>query len=319
MLSALILLTACSGDSPSRSFETSYQAVYTGAFSPSGEYAIAGSFFHGGSLWRTNDAERLYNWNHKPQEQTPITATAFSPEGRYAVTADERTVVLWDVNTGRSLRYFNTPDDILSIKLSPRGEFALIGLSNQSAVFFDIQKGGILRVLFQGEDILTMDMSSDGRLALIGLGNNSKLWDLSTGTLLREIESFGRTKTVALSDDHRFAFIATSGQRDKAFIWDIQTNALHAKLSFGNPLISNFTSVLAAQFSSDSRRLITGSTVGSVILWDVDSGSEIQQWVTPKDNSLQPTSTAIVAVSRGPMENQYLAMSSNGKVYHLDY
>ena len=81
------LVSACS-PTPDRTWSLTAQGIYAAGISNDAELAVVGSLNHGASLWRTTDFERLYDWNHQPDEPVELVAAAFSPDGRRAVTAD---------------------------------------------------------------------------------------------------------------------------------------------------------------------------------------------------------------------------------------
>ncbi|WP_235015381.1 hypothetical protein [Oceanicoccus sp. KOV_DT_Chl] len=105
-----LLLSACdSGKAPTQSWENAVKGAYSAALSQDGQRSVIGSITHGGSLWTTSKGERLFNWNHKKGEYSNIIAAGFSPDGRFALTADHQTMVLWDATTGQSLTFWTAP------------------------------------------------------------------------------------------------------------------------------------------------------------------------------------------------------------------
>ena len=315
---AMIMLGGCFSDTPSASWETTVQGVYSADLSRDGNYAMVGSIQHGGSLWRVSDAERLFNWNHKSGEATAITAMSFSPEGRFALTADERTLVLWDVSEGTALRYFTAPGEIFYAALLPDARAALLGLRDGKSVLFDIQGGGLIHEMYHEADILAMAISANGRYALFGLGGNRmELRDLDSGSVVKEFPSRGRLSTVALSSRGEYAFMA--GQFGEAKIIDTRTGAVVSELDYSNPLFPNFSSFITAEFSADGSGLLTGNSVGAMEFWDLTSGRRIERWIMPKASSLRPTNFSVVAVAAPVERNTVLAMTSNGMTHAYDF
>ncbi|NKB34491.1 MAG: hypothetical protein GKR91_15470 [Pseudomonadales bacterium] len=315
LLFCLFFLSACYlGQEPEASWSTSVEGVYSADFSADGLYAAVGSFQHGGSLWRTDDGERLYNWNHEADENTAITALSFSPEGDYVVTADERTLVLWDVYEGSALRFFNSPGEIRYIELTPRADKALLGLSGGEAVLFDIQRGGIIHEMEHSAEIINQAISADGRYALFSLSNRiTVFWDLRDGSVIRELNHDSRVHTIALSEDGSLGFLAI--QHREAAIFDMRSGEKMTHLRYNNPFFPSFSSFLAARFYNGGQQLLTGNTTGALELWNTTDGSRVERWVTPKTNSLgvvSATNSAVVAVAKHSQEQQVFALTSNG-------
>jgi len=258
-------VAGCFPVKPTADWATSLEGVYSATFSNDGEYAVIGSMRHGGSLWRVTDTERLYNWNHAAAMATNVTATAFSPDGKFAVTADETTLVLWDVSGGESLRYFNSPGPILSLGLTPNADKALLALTGGNAVLFDIRNGGIIAELPQGGEIQQLSISADGRSALIGTSaKKAKLWNLITAELLLEIDTRNPISALDLSPDGRLAFIAE--QLGDARIWNLESNDLVITLNYRNTFFPNYSHFKTARFSEDGSHLLTGSSSGAMEL-----------------------------------------------------
>ena len=217
------LLTACdSAEQPAASWESAVQGVYTAALSNDGAHGIVGSIQHGGSLWDMVKKERLYNWNHAQGAYTGLVAAAFSPDGYYAATADHRNIVLWQTDNGEPIWFWTAPGDVLSMDLTPNGDFALLGLDDYSAVIFDIKNGGVKRKFQHQGKVRTVSLSDDGKFVLTGSDDRTaKLWDLQSGELLHTWQHDNQLVTVALSSSGKYAF--TAAQADKAIIWNTAT------------------------------------------------------------------------------------------------
>lgn len=314
-----LVLQSCSfTDDPSAFFSTSVQGIFGAAYSSDGRHVLAGSIQHGGSLWDTENAERLFNWNHRANLTSQITAMDFSAEGDFALTSDGRTLVLWDVSSGEALRFFNAPSTVLHLALSPSAQTALLGLANGNAVLFDVQRGGIIEELDQGHHILSMAVSNNGDYALFGLDNGqAKFWNLRSLELINEIETQGRVQTVALSNDGLFGLLTV--QHIDAVVWDMRANALHSKLNYSNRFFPSFSSFVVAKFSRDGSKILTGNTTGAVELWSRENGKRIKRWITPVGSTFKPRIFSVVAVAINDQLRQVSAIVSNGTSYRYQF
>ena len=314
-----LVLQSCSfTDDPSAFFSTSVQGIFGAAYSSDGRHVLAGSIQHGGSLWDTENTERLFNWNHQANLTSQITAMDFSAEGDFALTSDGRTLVLWDVSSGEALRFFNAPSTVLHLALSPSAQTALLGLANGNAVLFDVQRGGIIEELDQGHHILSMAVSNNGDYALFGLDNGqAKFWNLRSLKLINEIETQGRVQTVALSNDGLFGLLTV--QHIDAVVWDMRANALHSKLNYSNRFFPSFSSFVVAKFSRDGSKILTGNTTGAVELWSRENGKRIKRWITPVGSTFKPRIFSVVAVAINDQLRQVSAIVSNGTSYRYQF
>lgn len=166
-----------------------------------------------------------------------VNALALSPQGKTLATASEDgTLRLWDAATGRELRRFTEQDRVRSLAFTPDGTI----------------------------------LASVG-----GPGNHAvRLWEVTTGKLLRKLESpghwFGR---VAVSPDGKM--VAASADRHRIVLWETGTGRLLHTLDGREQ--SNFPGPIA--FSPDGQTLASGSNSGSIHLWNVATGQGQRRFV----------------------------------------
>lgn len=318
LIFAALLLCACEqGLKPSQSIEVASVGAQGAAISDDGMYAIVGSVYQGGSLWRLADGERLYNWNHKEGEFTTIIAADFSPDGKWAMTADSHTMVLWSVSDGSAQRYWTAPGEILSLALSADGNFALLGLSNESAVLFDVKRGGIRRTFHHQGRVRSVALSDDSRFAVTGSEDFSAvLWDLASGQALHQMQHNDDVQLVAISADGQKVFSAA--KYDKAVIWDSNSGQELRQVPLEAEKAKRGVRFTSAKFSNDGKLLLTGLPDRLVQLWSTDDMREQARWMLPKRDAWKPTSAAVLAVGFAPQNLYYFAVASNGLVNRLD-
>src|SRR5262249_47460449 len=115
---------------------------------------------------------------------------AFSPDGKRIVTADSKTVRVWDAGTGKELKRFDAQDEfvIASMAFSADGRFLLAGggmhepRTNRpidlEAHVWDLQTGQEVRLRGHPLRIRDVALSADGRQALTCSNDRTvRLWD----------------------------------------------------------------------------------------------------------------------------------------------
>lgn len=314
---AICLLGACSAaEKPTNSWEVAVKGTYNAAISAKAQFAIIGSITHGASLWRVQDHERLFNWNHKKGQLTNVTAAAFSPEEHFAFTADHQTMVLWDAQSGKAITFWTAPHEVLSVALSPQANFALLGLADHSMVLYDVKRGGIKRTFYHKNRVRSVDMSEDGRIAISGSEDNTaKLWDVSSGKLLYDWQHGDEVRLVAISSQGDRAFSVS--KYDKAMLWDASTGDAIGELPLKSYALQRGLTFGAAEFSADGRYLLTGSSDRLVQLWDVEKLKEIKRWLLPKRDAWKPTGSAVTALAFAEDNKTFYAVASNGYLHEL--
>lgn len=316
-LTALGVLTACdSGAPPHSSKEVAAKGLHTAAFTDNGDFAVVGSIYHGGSLWRTQDNERLFDWNHKSGEQSTLVAADFSPEGDWALTAGHHTLVLWDMQTGQALRNWTAPAEVLSVSLGSNGNYALLGTADHSAVLFDVKRGGIKRAFHHENRVRSVDMSDSGNLAITGSEDyTAKLWNVQSGEEMQSVGHNDDVQLVAISPDGRNALSVS--KYDKAVLWNTENGQILADVPLKAEQLKRGLRFTAAKFSDDGKFLLTGRPDQTVDLWQVRGMKHLQRWSLPKRDAWKPTSAAVVAVGFSKTPNTYFAAASNGFIHKL--
>jgi WD40 repeat protein len=316
IIAAAGLLASCDSTPPAQSWENALQGTYSAALSNDGKLSLIGSIYHGGSLWDVKNHERLYNWNHKAGEKTTIIASGFSPEGDFAMTADHQTMVLWNTRTGEALTYWTAPNEVMSIDLSPNGNFALLGLEDYTAVLFDVKRGGIKRTFHHQDRVRSVALSADGKLAVTGSEDGTaRLWNIDSGEQLFLWQHEEEVLTVAMSPNGEKAF--TMSKYDRAALWDTRNGKMLGSLPLGRFAVKRGQLYSAAEFSSDGKQLLTGNTDQRVQLWDTNSLQQLASWTVTKRDKWRPTSATIEALSFGN-GTSYYAVASDGFTHRLE-
>ncbi len=309
----LLLLAGCSsGEGPQRSEEIATKGLYSAELSVDGRQALVGSIHHGGSFWNLEKHERLYGWNHQAQGFTNIVAAAISANGRYAATADERTIALWDTQTGENISFWTAPGDILDIELTDAADFAILGLADRTAVVFDIKRGGVVRTFVHEDRVHAVALAERSRLLMTGSEDfKARLWKVSSGELLHTWELENQVNVTAISRDGRFAFAAS--QADRAIIVDTGSGRIVSELPIDKYPYTAGASYTCARFSEDGSRLLTGASNRMVQLWNSSDARELGRWQGNKKDRWKPTNPTIMAVAfRGQSP---VAIGSGGLVY----
>jgi WD40 repeat protein len=316
--SMLVLLSGCDGTpGPSKSWEVAEKGLYSAALSNDGQVSVIGSINHGGSFWHNQKFERRYDWNHSKGEYSNIIASGFSPEADYALTADHQTMVLWDTASGSAITFWTAPNEVMSVALTPNGEYALLGLEDYSAVLFDVKRGGIKRTFYHTDRVRSVALSTDGKIAITGSEDETaKLWDMNSGEELFSWQHTDEVVTVAISPKGDKAF--SVAKYDKAVLWDAQTGKALGELPLKATAIKRGQMFTSAKFSENGNFLLTGNSDRTVQLWNTKTMTEVAHWQVNKRDPWKPTSASILALSFGEKQNEYYAIASNGFVHRFN-
>jgi WD40 repeat protein len=254
-----------------RTLPVERNAVYRGlAFSPDSRLLATQWAYDAMRLWATDTGQERLTWGKG--YYLDFVAPAFSPEGRYVVTASSNgRIVFWESATGKPVGGVNCQTPISRMALSPDG--ALVAVSNFEK-FLTVWEVATGRQRFQlnghTQSVVAAAFSPDSKtLASASEDKTIKLWDMATGAERRTL--LGHTDgvlSVAYSPDGR---VLASGSRDSTIrLWDAVTGrALHTLTGAPGVIVTSVA------FSPDGKIVAGAGFDAGVKLWDVATGQEL--------------------------------------------
>lgn len=213
--------------------------------------------------------ERLLTLNGHTNK---VSSLAFSGDGRYLASAGmDGKIRLWEISLGQEKQTFPIHQaDLNAIAFSPDGNL----LASAEAIW-DVESNEKLHTLEQNFVHLGhVAFSPDGsRLIIAGFQQSTKLWDVSTGKVLRTfdppLEELGFFDIV-FSPDGKWA--AGGANHGMVNLWDANSGSLQAGLR------SNYEGDLhAVAFSPDGQWLAAGGTDEVAFIWSLSSGEVIKE------------------------------------------
>jgi WD40 repeat protein len=252
------------------------QAVKSVAFSPDGKILASASDDQTIKLWNLDTFEEIFTLKGHSHAVKSIAFNQIPPTplkkgdtgGILASGSWDKTIKLWDVNTGKEICTLTGHQlQVSSVAFSPDGKLLASTSFDRTIRLWKLSEGVKNRphYTFLGHAwaVLTVAFSPDGKMLVTGSEDNTiKLWDLSTGQLIRTLLCHSwSVVTVALSADGETLI---SGSWDKTVkLWKVSDLEEMATLS------GHLDAVSAVAVSPVARVIASGSRDKTIKLWQL--------------------------------------------------
>lgn len=288
-----------SGEKRSTFQQTGYSNAL--AFSSDGRTLAVASGPGGVQLWDVTAGQMRFTW---PVSDTidahPAQSVAFSPDGRILATDSSGDVLLFDPETGETLRTLNQGADVQQLAFSPDGQL-LAAADTERLQLWDLSSNVSLWTVEGSGKGLTF--SPDGQQLLAG----EAVWDVATGQQVRTLDLNGAVSHIVYRPDGQM--VATA-DLTVVSLWDLltgqklgtllDTQALGTTIAFSPdshlvathdinnqivliaaatgerqiPLAGPPGSITTVAFSADGK-LLAASGGNVVWVWDVNSAERL--------------------------------------------
>jgi WD40 repeat protein len=117
----------------------------------------------------------------------------FSSNGKYVATGSgDRSLKVWDVASGRLLLSDDRNDDqVTAFDLLPDRPAALVGTRTGTLTLLNLESGERRTLEAKSDFMSAVRVSPDGKRAIGGARGRPKLWDLTAGTVLAQLDTKG--------------------------------------------------------------------------------------------------------------------------------
>ncbi|MFH1985568.1 MAG: caspase family protein [Pseudomonadota bacterium] len=277
---------------------------------------------------RVNQPPEIFvQMGHTDDGYTSNTVAGFTPDGRYVLTGGkDGTVRLWETETGREIRTFRCRDRVTDIAVSADGRTMVSGgtFHGDNITAWELFSGAKIRafsleglngppVVFRPGDNSLLAGGEDGLL---------RLWDLSSGALIREYAAAinGEVSALVLTPDGGSAIVAYryydqggAGPVNTIGVWDIDTGK--TVLSFNN----TGTETVALAITPDGSQLLSSNWgQDSVRLWNVQTGAPIKSIVTGGTSAIAVSAGGRYALLGGYMNFRLVELATGKEIRKIE-
>ena len=192
------------------------------------------------------------------RHEDEIVSVAFSPDGKYILTASsDHNAVIWDME-GQLVKKFTHPWHVNSAEFSPDGN-AILTSSKSEAFIWDLSSGKKTTLSGHNSFVEATYVSNGKRILTFGWDNTAILWD-NKGAEINRIAEYDQWITSADFNSTGNYILLVSGGTVYIFQNEFQFNMLKAGKSDINSAI----------FTSDGKQILTSESYGNTIrIWEI--------------------------------------------------
>lgn len=207
-----------------------------------------------------------------------ISCVAISADGRYVLSgSDDNSVILWEVLSGRILRYFKGhEDDVNAVAFSSDSRFVLTGSDDNLAILWETETGKQVQT-FSGHsgNVDDVRFSPDDRLVLTGSSDcTAVLWNAQTGAKTRTfaldvgVGRRERVRSTCFSPNGRHVITSSSGigVAGKISLWNVATGQRNQSFGKYDYDVRNLST------SSDGLKVVAKTAKRELSLWNTQTG-----------------------------------------------
>ena len=252
-----------------------------------------------------------------------VRCVAFSPDGTMiASSSEDKTIKLWEVDTGREIRTLKGHSDYVnSVEFSRNGDILVSGSDDKNIKIWQLETGEEISTFgdwsrgdYSGHSdaINAIALSPDGKFIVSASKDRTlKVWSLDRnvlpgyGQVIYTLKGHSASvRCVTISRDGQT--IASGSEDNTIKLWRVGTDRELATLGSWYSGFLNFVNAVA--FSPDSQMLASGSWERTVKLWELSTGKEL--------DILQGHSDYVRSVVFSP-DGQIIASGSDDKTIKL--
>ncbi|GAB6096128.1 hypothetical protein JCM14469_23810 [Desulfatiferula olefinivorans] len=267
--------------------------------------------------------EIFVQMGHTDDGYTANTVAAFTPDGHHVVTGSkDRTIRLWETESGREVKIFRCRDEAVYLAVSPDGRYLAGGSRNRGSniTIWDMITSKVVQTfsidVINGAPVVFLP---DGK-RLLGGGNDGliRLWDIASGRVLREYptEIYGDVYQLVLTPDGKNVVAAYRGyDEDKAGkvttirVWDIETGENTLSMNTGHVW------TVALCLTPDGRALFSSDWGQSTVtVWDMLTGDLIRSLENVEASAIDISANGTYALFGGYMQAHLIELATGKKI-----
>ncbi|HEX2687179.1 MAG TPA: CHAT domain-containing protein [Kofleriaceae bacterium] len=196
-----------------------------------------------------------------------VTACVVAPDGKRVVsTSLDRTVKVWDLDTGRVLITLEGHTALVnSCAVTPDGRRVISASLDRTVKVWDLDTGRVLTLEGHTDGVSSCAVTPDGRRVVSASYDRTvKVWDIDTGRLLTTLDghTYPVMSCVVTLDGRR----VISASDNTLKVWNLDTGGILTTLK------GHSGGVNSCAVTPDGQSVVSASDDKTVKIWDLDTG-----------------------------------------------
>ncbi|KAJ5631709.1 uncharacterized protein N7484_011809 [Penicillium longicatenatum] len=202
-----------------------------------------------------------------------VLSVTFSHGSKLLASAShDRTVKVWDANSGQCLQTLEGhSDEVSSVTFSHDSKLLASASHDRTIKVWDASSGQCLQTLEgHSNEVFSVTFSHDSKLLASASSDNTvKMWDATSGQCLQTLGGHS-DKVFSVTFSHNSKLLASASGDNTVKIWDATSGQCLQTLE------GHSDEVFSVTFSHDSKLLASASSDNTVKMWDATSGQCLQ-------------------------------------------
>ncbi len=290
------------------------------AFSPDGKKIVSGSWDKTIRIWDARTGKQI--GEPLKGHAKHVTTVSFSPDGGKIVSGSEdHTICVWNVKIGEPIsKQGGYQCKLSSVSFSPDGKLIASGDSSGAIRMWSAESGKQIGIPFEGHTdwVDSVAFLKDGEKIVSGSSDTIRMWDMKSHKLACQELKVQKGFSVTFSHDKKKIVMYSifgngwdveTGKRienSNGTIWEIETCK-----QVGDPLVGHTDGVTSVSFSSDGKKIVSGSWDKTVRIWDAKTGKQIGK-------TLEGHMYGVKSVAFSPDEKKIISGDVCGTIYIWD-
>ena len=218
---------------------------------------------------------QVFSFEKKMQKghtQRVVTAT-LTPDGTFAVSGSaDKTVRLWDLDTGQCIRTMEGhTDDVWSVTVTLDGKFAVSGSKDNTIRLWELETGRCVQTIERHTKCTrSLYISPDGRFAVSHYHDkNLRVYDLKNNKCISTLEGHTDTvSSVSITLDSRY--VVSSSYDNTIRLWELETGRCVRTMG------GHTNGVVLVKVTPDDRFAVSITGDNIYRLWELKTGQCIR-------------------------------------------